>query len=162
MAETKLFLPTPRKASGEPIYTLGDIVHTQFESVLFIDPAKPKEPVPIVTKDKKGEINVGSANLTFISSLLISVLSGRGDVPDGLCMFVAQNADKMNHLRKYQIVAKCLARGGTYEGAVGLWLDTVLAKAQIVGPSLEKYPVPKRIRNKAEGDHEPEAVDFVL
>jgi hypothetical protein len=162
MAETKLFLPTPRKASGEPIYTLGDILHTQFESVLFIDPAKPKEPIPVVTKDKKGEVSVGSGNLAFIGALLISVLSGRGDVPDGLCMFVAHNADKMAHLRKYQIVAKCSARGGTYEGAVGLWLDTVVAKSQIVGPSLEKYPVPKRIRNKAEGEHEPELVDVVL
>jgi hypothetical protein len=130
--------------------------------VVLIDPAKPKEPVLIVNKGEKGEINVGTANLMFISSLLISVLSGRGDVPDGLCMFVTQNADRMNHLRKYQIVAKCAARGGTYEGAFGLWLDTALAKTQIVGPSLEKYPVPKRIRTKVEGDHEPEAVDFVL
>lgn len=106
MAETKLFLSTPRKASGEPIYTLKEIVHTQFESVVLIDPAKPKEPIPVVTKDEKGEINVGSANLAFLSSLLIAVLSGRGDVPDGLCLFVAHNADKMNHLRKYQKIGR--------------------------------------------------------
>jgi hypothetical protein len=162
MAETKLHLPTPRKASGEPIYTLGDITHAQFESVVLVDKTKPDaKPVVLIAKEGKGEINVGSANLTFISAVLISVLSGRGDVPDGLTMFVDQNYKAMTNLDKYQIVVKSSARGGTYEGDFGTWLQVAISKAKLVGPSLEKFPIPKRVRNK-ETSEEPEAVDFVL
>lgn len=159
---TNLHIQAPRKATGEPIYTLDAILHAQFESVVLEDRTKPGTKILFSTKDGKGQINVGSANFDFIAATIISVLSGRGDVPDGLTLFVSQVAAKMDHLNKYDVLVKSQARGGTYEGEFGTFLQASLAKAAIVVPSLEKFPLPKRIRQKNEADAEPEAVDFVL
>lgn len=162
MAETNLHLPNPRKASGEPIYTLLDVARAQFESVVLNPVGKPDQKISIITKTKEGEVNVGSANMAFVLATLISCLSGRGDVPDGLTCFVNQHAGKMAHLDKYEVLVRSSARGGTYSAPFSQFLAVAKAKAQIVVPSLEKWPLPKRVRNKATEDLEPEAVDAIL
>lgn len=157
---TTLTLPTPRSLAQDPIYTVQATVRKQFERVVLMEGKK--EVAVLIAKNPKSEKSVGSANMEYLCGLLLGATGGRGDQPGGVAIWAFQHADQMKHLDKYTIIARPTSRGVTLEGTVSQFKAIVQARANVLEPSREKYPIAKTVREKEVEEVEPEQVDVVL
>ena len=159
-ARKPISLDAPRTLGQEPLYNLETTVRQQFDSVQLFDGAG-KEIALVVAKDRKKQTKIGQANLAFLCGLIVGVLGGRGDAPGGAALWTADNTGKMKHLNEYTLVAVPKKRGGTLEAPIPIWMSAVRSRADLIRISMEKHPIPKRVRETKTGDEE-EEVDVWL
>ncbi|RLC77809.1 MAG: hypothetical protein DRJ03_26255 [Chloroflexi bacterium] len=148
-------LEAPRTLSEEPLYNMATTVRSQFKEVYLVN-GKGDRVAVVISTDKKKETKIGSANTDFLCGLVIGAMGGRGDAPGGAAIWVDSERKKMTHLEKYTLVAVPKARGGTLEAPIPVWLDAVSGKAQLLNISVEKHPIPKRVRETTTGSEEEE------
>jgi len=153
-------LDAPRTLGQEPLYNLETTVRQQFDTVQLFD-EQGKEVALVVAKDRKKQTKIGQANLAFICGLIVGVLGGRGDAPGGAALWTASNVAKMKHLNGYTLIAVPKKRGGTLEAPVPIWMEAVSSRADLIRLSMEKHPIPKRVRETKTGDEE-EDIDVWL
>lgn len=153
-------LDAPRTLGQEPMYNMPTTVRAQFSDVFIVDD-KGERIATIVHTDKKKETKIGAANVDFLAGLIIGSMGGRGDAPGGAAIWVDSEKGKMNHLSKYTLVAVPKKRGGTLEAPVPVWLSAITGKAKLLNLSVEKHPIPRRVRETTTGSEE-EEVDVWL
>jgi len=153
-APKPISLPAIRTLGQEPLYNLETTVRKQYESVRLLDMDSLEEVAIVVSENKKEQTKIGSANVSFVCALILGTLGGRGDSTGGAAIWVAENAKKMNHLNKYVLFAKSKKRGGTYEAAVPMWMKAATSTGELIAVSVDKYPMPKRVRDTKTGDEE--------
>jgi hypothetical protein len=157
---TAPILPQPRTISQSPLYTLVPTIRDQFRRVELRD-ANGAVKAILIDQDQKKEQNVGEANLNFLCGLILGATGGRGDKPDGACIWVAGNATQMKNLNDYILYMEPRTRGTILEAPVSRFLSIVSARAAVLGPSLEKYPPTVKVRDVSIGAEE-EEVEVVL
>lgn len=154
-------LPSPRTLTNEPLYTLESTIRSQFRRVVLLD-ENGDEVAILVDADNSGdEAKVGSANFDYVCGLLIGATGGRGNLPDGAAMWVAENRAEMEHLDKYTLKAVPDSRGTILEAPVPAFMDIVRARHSVLAPSLEKYPPEKKVRETVV-ENEEEEIDIQL
>lgn len=150
-----LVLEAPRTLAQEPLYNMATTVRAQFSDVFITDKTGDRI-ATIVHADKKKETKIGSANVDFLCGLVIGSMGGRGDAPGGAAIWADDERTKMSHLTKYTLVAVPKSRGGTLEAPVPVWLEAVTGKAHLLKLSIDKHPIPKRVRETTTGSEEEE------
>jgi hypothetical protein len=148
-------LPAIRTLGQEPLYNLETTVRNQYDLVQLLHP-NGEVVATVVSKNKKEQTKIGSANVAFICAMILGTLGGRGDSTGGAAIWVAANAKKLTYLNEYTLIAKAKSRGGTYEAPVPMWMKAAISTGELIKVSVEKHPIPKRVRETKTGDEEEE------